>query len=798
MPPLLRPVLVAALLAVPSLRAADPPTDLTRATVLTPAGLTGPAAKAVQVLVEEVEKRSMVRWNRSEGWPKDGPVVVVGPAADVGRLLRAGGLTPPADLGAGGPEGYQIGTSGRAVWVAGNDPRGVLFGVGRLLRELRPGRQAVALPAGFAERSAPRTPLRGHQLGYRPKTNSYDGWTVPMWEQYVRDLAVFGCNAVELIPPRSDDDADSPHFPLPPLRMMAEVSRIAAEYGLAVWVWYPAMDRDYTDPKTVEFALAEWGEVFRALPRVDAVFVPGGDPGHTPPGPLLALLEKQAANLRRYHPDGQMWVSPQSFDRDRLAEFFALLKTEPAWLAGVVHGPQVRLDLPAFRAAVPARYPVRDYPDITHSRHCQYPVPDWDVAFALTQGREVCNPRPTQTAAIFRRSRPHTSGFVTYSEGCHDDVNKFVWAALGWDDRADVRDILRQYARYFVGPAFEERFADGLLGLERDWVGPVLENTGIDATLKLFRAMERDAPPAVKLNWRFQQALYRAYYDAYIRARLRAETDREAEARARLREARRVGTVKAMADAEAALDRGAGEPAAPELRARLHELAEALFQSIRAQLSVAKYKAIAVDRGASLDTIDVPLSEAGWLRAEMAAARALPDEAARLARLDAALGRTDPGPGGFYDDLGDPARSPHLVRGAERAADPAYYESALTSFGFRVPGSGRAVPRAWWHHAEALYEHPLTLRYAGLDPAARYRVRVVYGQERRAKIRLTAGDGAEVHGYLTKPYVPLEFDVPAGSTAGGRLTLNWTQEPGGGGNGRGCQVCEVWLLKTPR
>ena len=25
----------------------------------------------------------------------------------------------------------------------------------------------------------------------------------------------------------------------------------------------------------------------------------------------------------------------------------------------------------------------------THSRHCQYPVPNWDLAFALTEGREV-------------------------------------------------------------------------------------------------------------------------------------------------------------------------------------------------------------------------------------------------------------------------------------------------------------------------------------------------------------------------------------------------------------------------
>ncbi len=142
---------------------------------------------------------------------------------------------------------------------------------------------------------APKYPLRGHQLGYRPKTNSYDGWSVPMWEQYIRDLAVFGANAIELIPPRSDDAADSPHFPLPPMQMMTEMSRIADSYGLDVWIWYPAMDKDYSDPKTVEFALHEWGEVFRRLPRVDAVFVPGGDPGHTEPKYLLALLEKQTA-----------------------------------------------------------------------------------------------------------------------------------------------------------------------------------------------------------------------------------------------------------------------------------------------------------------------------------------------------------------------------------------------------------------------------------------------------------------------------------------------------------------------
>src|SRR5262249_53200111 len=156
-----------------------------------------------------------------------------------------------------------------------------------------------------------------------------------------------------------------------------------------------------------------------------------------------------------------------------------------------VYGPQVRMDLPAFRRALPARYPLRDYPDITHSRHCQYPVPDWDVAFAATEGREVANPRPEQMARIFRRSRPATAGFIGYSEGCHDDVNKMLWLALGWDERADVGDVLREYARYFIGPEHEAEFARGLLGLEQNWRGPALSNAGIGPTLERFRAIER-------------------------------------------------------------------------------------------------------------------------------------------------------------------------------------------------------------------------------------------------------------------------------------------------------------------
>ena len=89
----------------------------------------------------------------------------------------------------------------RRSCVVGNDARGVLFGVGRLLRELRMTPGHVTLPAALNLASSPKYPLRGHQLGYRPKTNSYDAWDLAQWDRYIRELAVFGTNAIELIPP---------------------------------------------------------------------------------------------------------------------------------------------------------------------------------------------------------------------------------------------------------------------------------------------------------------------------------------------------------------------------------------------------------------------------------------------------------------------------------------------------------------------------------------------------------------------------------------------------------------------
>src|SRR6185503_3077146 len=189
----------------------------------------------------EITKRTQFRLRTSATMPSAGPAI----------LIRTG--TGP------GPEGFSLTSSAEGsrsiVTVRGADARGVIFGTGYLLRQFKMGRQQLELAGGLNLQNKPKIAIRGHQLGYRPKTNSYDAWDVPQWEQYIRDLAIFGSNAIELMPPRTDDALDSPHFPRPQIDMMVEMSRIGNEYAQDIWVWYPALDKDYGDPKQVEFAI---------------------------------------------------------------------------------------------------------------------------------------------------------------------------------------------------------------------------------------------------------------------------------------------------------------------------------------------------------------------------------------------------------------------------------------------------------------------------------------------------------------------------------------------------------------
>lgn len=757
--------------------------------------------KAAQVLQEEIAIRTRIQLPIvSESWTSwtGGAAIALGTTAHPGAVtvlcpesVRARAESPDAYHIRGLMEENRV-----LIGILGHSPRAVLFGVGRLLRCLHMTEQALACPVPLFLDAEPAYPLIGHQLGYRDKTNSYCAWDAAQYDRYIRDLAIFGTNAIELIPPGTDDLDDSVHFPIPHLDMLEAQSRICASYGLDVWIWFPVMQSDYTDPDQVAGELRFWRDVLKRLPRLDHIFVPGGDPGHTPAPVLLDLLEQQAAQLAELHPNARIWISPQGFSAADLDHLLAYLDTrKPDWVGGVVHGPWVNIPMPKFRAMVPEAYPIRNYPDITHTLSSQFPVPDWDVALAMTIGREPVNPRPLDEESCFRFSQPGTVGMLTYSEGCNDDVNKIIWSGLSWQDQQDVFQLLEEYARFFIQPDWANDFAHGLLALERNWRGPLAVNTGVQTTLRQFQAMERAASPFLRRNWRFQQALYRAYYDAYIHTRLLYETGLEVQALDRLRRASACGAQAAIREALALWDQAVLAPVAQDLRTRVFQLAEALFHSIRMQLSVELYQAQYETRGANLDAIDFPLNDRLWWREQLSAVLSLPAEEERLDRIEILLGRTDATPGGFRDDFVRPHDMSRVQGQRPYAEDP----GALSSPSRRFPysKSPRNLPLSRRGGLVTLGTRPQRLRYDHLEAGVDYELRIAYAGLSRVRVRLETEEGAVIHALRGNQQEDdwQCFDIPASAIRDGVLSLVWRPEETVRSSGVICDISEIVLCK---
>lgn len=696
-------------------------------------------------------------------------------------------------------EGYSIqfrDTGGvQVLHVRGADARGVLFGAGRLIRELSLGPGSIQADDDLAITSSPRYPIRGHQLGYRNTANTYDAWDIETYRTYIEDLALFGTNAIELIPLLEPGVRDSLLMKEDPWTMNVKVAEIVASLGLDFWLWIPATE-DLTLVDQAEDGLRKRRRLFESMTRIDAVFVPGGDDGSNDARVLIPWLEKLAAELRQVHPDATLWVSHQTFGPEEIEYFFDYLhEKQPAWLEGVVYGPWTEMSLEETRRRTPSRYKMRRYPDITHNVRCEYLVPDWDRAFAHTLGREAVCPRPHQMASIHNLYAPLSDGFVTYSDGAHDDLNKVIWSARGWDPDAEPEQIVREYSKVFFGDDVAETGMRALTGLEVSWQGPVQENKSIPETLRLWQEVGNKLSGRSK-NWRWQMYAMRATYDAYVQARQVSADRHEADALAALSNAGDTGVAKALAAARDALASAETDDTIEKLRREIEAFGRELWESIGFQLSIrAPYLARNSERGAVLDYLDQPLNERVWLEERMRHIEAEPNPAEQLAMIREIVDWDNAGPGGFYDDLGNIRRQPHLVRQKTWAKDPGGVESPRIDFGIAMDSTSQKLSDqrlSWLDVVETLYGTPLQMRYTDLDATAQYRLRVTYSGRYNATMTLTADGTHKIHSALPqpRPIRTMEFRIPKPATADGRLDLEWNLV-----SGRGCQVGEVWLIR---
>ena len=176
------------------------------------------------------------------------------------------------------------------------------------------------------------------------------------------------------------------------------------------------------------------------------------------------------------------------------------------------------------------------------------------------------------------------------------------------------------------------------------------------------------------------------------------------------------------------------------------------------------------------DFIDYPLNNRWWLEDEFKKVRALPSEAAKVGRLRVLARWEHPGPGSFYDNVGNASKATHVLPGE---TEPTFW--------WWDEGKSRA--RLSWQATM----WPRGVVYEGLDPEASYIVRTSgYGQ---APLRINGDrvepvlDGKEMGEFK-------EFIVPRESLKDRRLVLTWDRPDERALNWRKrSRLSEVWLLK---
>ena len=288
--------------------------------------------------------------------------------------------------------------------------------------------------------------------------------------------------------------------------------------------------------------------------------------------------------------------------------------------------------------------------------------------------------------------------------------------------------------------------------------------------------MEKAASPELLKNWRFQQALYRAYYDAYVRARLIYETELEERAMDRLRWRTTSGAAggngRGRKDSRRGRDARGRRLAQARLRTGRRAVREHQDANQRAQVQ-GHWRRSRRDARHDRRAAEQPaVAEGAVRRAAQPVGRS---RAAKPASTKSSTGRI-PGRADSTTTWASSTSQPHLVVGPGFERDPAFLESSHTGFaGF---GPMRA---SWKDHAEALLDAPLRMRYEGLDPAAQYKMRVVYGGDSAAQEDPLRGQRQDRSPSATSPrkfpYGPVEFDIPREATRGGELNLSWYREP---------------------
>lgn len=376
------------------------------------------------------------------------------------------------------------------------------------------------------------TPPLGVFLANHNADSGMKYWDLARWRREIRDIRRMGANTVWFLPmqfgqrSQADFTDEAPHW-----QLQIGIARAIEEEGLRVGIYqglndvFPGTLHDSPEwaAQSGKYFLEEshvcpsasraWEEIlrlrerlFRDLPRIDYLITPATDYGGCScercdpwPATYLARFRELAALCRRFHPGVSIIAAGHGITPAEEDELRRMLRAQD-WVDYVA-------DIP---------------------RGCGKPVIKYYMSPEITMlggwGKFGPCPALESIALQYADDRAGVAGWVPYSEGVHDDINRFACLRHARNPDATAPETALAYVEEWLGLGGSDAraVAGALVGLgaierpDRIYVDPNAGGGHPDADRRAgILADARARQPALAENPRYWLLLYRSLYEAF-------------------------------------------------------------------------------------------------------------------------------------------------------------------------------------------------------------------------------------------------------------------------------------------
>lgn len=463
--------------------------------------------------------------------PGDEASVILGTprsSEEIARLVQTGAIR---DIEGLGDEGFLIAHSGETTIVAAREAKGVVYGVGRLLRDGRV-EDGSWQPPSIDVRDRPKLAVRciyfADHMG-----NWYSHADPQDVREYLEDMALWGYN--ELMTCLAVRPGETFFRAIERMHALEDYARLLGmRVGAVVqsntsydrprdeWRATPgpipgAYDVCPSQPGAGEFLIEDKRQYLALMQPHEYICLWPYDGGGcfcsacAPWAKTFLHLSRDIAE-QAIGDASEVRVSAWFFERDVPGEdevFFSYLEEKPSWLRYLVAGTAEARRWVRGGRSIPDPYRVLVFPDIS-------------MFDGIPWGGRGANAAPRKFAAELADTREMLAGGIVYSEGRYDDLNKILWARMLWDPDLDPAQIVREYCTVYLGTEGEPA-TELILAIERDMEGlpdPERWRRGAfhpewDVTAE---GIEGNLPVHVTEGWRWQllrsKTRIEAAYDA--------------------------------------------------------------------------------------------------------------------------------------------------------------------------------------------------------------------------------------------------------------------------------------------